>query len=109
MLALWEWHASPPERPAVKTLGGHLLLGSGALTPLLKYLEQLGLVDRHHASHDKWGVHLALAVSGIALRGRIIPLRQQLIYSIGFSLNEMFDLYQRLGGLLSCFRLAVGG
>ncbi|MBG5242115.1 hydroperoxide stress response transcriptional regulator OspR [Pseudomonas aeruginosa] len=109
MLVLWEWHASPPEQPTVKALGDRLLLDSGTLTPLLKRLEQLGLVDRRRASHDEREVHLALTVPGITLRERVIPLRQQLICSTGFDLNEMFDLHQRLGGLLSRFRLGVGG
>src|SRR3546814_11303411 len=46
MLVLWEWQENAPEQPTVKALGERLLLDSGTLTPLLKRLEQLSLVQR---------------------------------------------------------------
>src|SRR5690606_39809133 len=46
MLVLWEWRLAPPPQASVKALGERLLLDSGTLTPLLKRLEQLGLVQR---------------------------------------------------------------
>lgn len=46
MLVLWEWQQQPPAQPTVKALGERLLLDSGTLTPLLKRLEQQGLLLR---------------------------------------------------------------
>ena len=78
MLVLWEWHDTPPATPTVKALGERLLLDSGTLTPLLKRLQQLGLLLRQRASHDEREVHLCLtaagqgpARSGAAFAGRL--------------------------------------
>ncbi|PZR39611.1 MAG: MarR family transcriptional regulator, partial [Ectopseudomonas oleovorans] len=49
MLVLWEWQERAPEPPTLKALGQRLQLDSGTLTPLLKRLEQLGLVQRRRA------------------------------------------------------------
>ena len=46
MLVLWERDGVP-----VKHIGERLLLDSGTLTPLLKRLEQRGLVDRRRERH----------------------------------------------------------
>ncbi|WP_342244439.1 MarR family winged helix-turn-helix transcriptional regulator [Pseudomonas sp. OTU5201] len=100
MLVLWEWHARPPEQPTVKALGERLLLDSGTLTPLLKRLEQLGLVRRQRAAHDEREVHLALTEEGAALRSKVVPLRNELICASGLDLNEMAELRARLGELL---------
>ncbi|MDT4882354.1 Organic hydroperoxide resistance transcriptional regulator [compost metagenome] len=100
MLVLWEWHARAPEQPTVKALGERLLLDSGTLTPLLKRLEQLGLVRRRRAAHDEREVHLALSEEGAALRGKVGPLRNELICASGLDLNEMAELRARLGELL---------
>src|SRR5689334_3776194 len=49
MLALWE----SEEPMSVGALGARLHLDSGTLTPLLKRLEQLGLVERRRDSADE--------------------------------------------------------
>lgn len=100
MLVLWEWQAAPPTQPTVKALGERLLLDSGTLTPLLKRLEQLGLVLRQRASHDEREVHLHLSPAGRALREQVLPLRQQLLCEHGAMSADMEALRERLGGLL---------
>ncbi len=100
MLVLWEWQTAAPQQPTVKALGERLLLDSGTLTPLLKRLEQLGLVRRQRASHDEREVHLGLTASGLALREQVLPLKAQLLCDSGASLAELEELRQRLAGLL---------
>lgn len=100
MLVLWEWQAEPPAQPTVKALGERLLLDSGTLTPLLKRLEQLGLVQRQRASHDEREVHLRLTAVGLDLRERVLPLKAQLLCDSGAELAELDELRQRLAGLL---------
>ncbi|MBT8764909.1 MarR family winged helix-turn-helix transcriptional regulator [Metapseudomonas boanensis] len=100
MLVLWEWRAKPPELPTVKALGERLMLDSGTLTPLLKRLDQLGLVQRRRAAHDEREVHLALTPQGVELRGQVIPLRAELICKSGFDLSEMGALRGALDQLL---------
>ena len=101
MLVLWEWHDTPPAAPTVKALGERLLLDSGTLTPLLKRLEQLGLVLRQRASHDEREVHLGLTTAGQALRGQVLPLRAGLLCDSGASLEELEALREQLSGLLT--------
>lgn len=102
MLVLWEWQAEPPEQATVKALGERLMLDSGTLTPLLKRLEQMGLVQRRRAAHDEREVHLALSEAGRALQARVAPLKAQLLCQFGGEeLAELDGLRQRLDRLLS--------
>jgi len=100
MLVLWEWQAQAPLQPTVKALGERLLLDSGTLTPLLKRLEQMGLIQRQRASHDEREVHLCLTAAGLDLREQVLPLKAQLLCNSGVEVAELDDLRQRLGGLL---------
>lgn len=101
MLVLWEWQDTPPTQPTVKALGERLLLDSGTLTPLLKRLEQLGLVLRQRASHDEREVHLRLTSVGQTLRAQVLPLRAGLLCDSGASLEELETLRGQLSGLLT--------
>ena len=101
MLVLWEWQDTPPAQPTVKALGERLLLDSGTLTPLLKRLEQLGLVLRQRASHDEREVHLGLTAVGQALRAQVLPLRAGLLCDNGASPEELETLREQLSGLLA--------
>ena len=101
MLVLWEWQDTPPAQPTVKALGERLLLDSGTLTPLLKRLEQLGLVLRQRARHDEREVHLGLTTVGQALRAQVLPLRAGLLCDNGSSPEELEALREQLSGLLT--------
>ncbi|MVW77168.1 MarR family winged helix-turn-helix transcriptional regulator [Pseudomonas xionganensis] len=100
MLVLWEWQQSPPAQPTVKALGERLQLDSGTLTPLLKRLEQLGLLQRKRSAADERELQLCLSDAGRALRERVWPLRQQLICEQGEQLQALQPLYRQLGELL---------
>ncbi|UTW08331.1 MarR family winged helix-turn-helix transcriptional regulator [Pseudomonas benzenivorans] len=100
MLVLWEWHRSPPVQPTVKALGERLQLDSGTLTPLLKRLEQLGLLARRRSRADEREVHLALTAAGVALRQNAVELKQQLLCERGVDLDGLVDLRERVGQLL---------
>lgn len=100
LLVLWEWQAEPPEQPSVKALGERLMLDSGTLTPLLKRLEQLGLVQRRRAQHDEREVHLGLTAEGAALRDKVLPLREELLCRSGIDLSVTDGLREQLDGLL---------
>ncbi|MDD0841632.1 MarR family winged helix-turn-helix transcriptional regulator [Pseudomonas sp. Gutcm_11s] len=101
MLVLWEWQASPPEHATVKALGERLMLDSGTLTPLLKRLEQLGLVQRVRSSLDERELRLGLSEAGVALRERVLPLKQRLLCESGVDMNDLEGLRQSLGQLLT--------
>ncbi|MBD9427713.1 MarR family transcriptional regulator [Pseudomonas sp. PDM15] len=101
MLVLWEWQAAQPEQATVKALGERLMLDSGTLTPLLKRLEQLGLVRRSRSSADERELRLALSEAGLALRERVLPLKSRLLCEHGVDLGELEGMRQSLGQLLA--------
>ena len=84
----------------MKALGERLMLDSGTLTPLLKRLEQLGLVQRRRAQHDEREVHLGLTSEGAALREKVLPLREELLCRSGIDLSVTDGLREQLDGLL---------
>src|SRR6187200_2501718 len=62
MLVLWE-----AEPRSVRELGEELGLDSGTLSPLLKRLESLGLVERRRSAEDERRVEVFLTGAGTAL------------------------------------------
>lgn len=100
MLVLWEWQQTAPEQPTVKALGERLLLDSGTLTPLLKRLEQLDLVQRQRSARDEREVHLSLSAAGRAMREEVGPLKARLLCDSGIDLDGLGDLREGLDHLL---------
>jgi DNA-binding MarR family transcriptional regulator len=104
MLVLWEWQAAAPEQPTVKALGERLALDSGTLTPLLKRLEQLQLVQRQRSARDEREVHLSLSQAGLVLRERVGPLKARLLCDSGVDLDRLSELRNGLDQLLGQIR-----
>ncbi|AUM69021.1 MULTISPECIES: MarR family winged helix-turn-helix transcriptional regulator [Pseudomonas] len=100
MLVLWEWQDTAPQQPTVKALGERLLLDSGTLTPLLKRLEQLDLVQRQRSALDEREVHLSLSTAGRALREQVGPLKARLLCDSGIDLDRLGTLRDGLDHLL---------
>lgn len=100
MLVLWEWQAKPPEQPTVKALGERLLLDSGTLTPLLKRLQQLGLLVRQRSAEDERELHLSLTEAGCALREQVLPLKQALLCERDLDPAEVVELRSQLSRVL---------
>ena len=100
MLVLWEWQQAAPEQPTVKALGERLALDSGTLTPLLKRLEQLELVQRQRSARDEREVHLSLTLQGQALREQVGPLKERLLCDSGVDLDRLNELREGLDHLL---------
>ncbi|WP_088809317.1 MULTISPECIES: MarR family winged helix-turn-helix transcriptional regulator [Listeria] len=67
LLALWEQDAQ-----SVMELGAQLDLDSGTLTPLLKRMEQDGLVLRNRKQSDERVVIISLTEKGSQLEGAVI-------------------------------------
>ncbi len=65
LLALWE-----KKTVNVKALGEALYLDSGTLTPLLKRLEEKGLVTRTRSDADERNLVVALTAKGESLKDR---------------------------------------
>lgn len=73
MLVLWQ-----KQQVSVGALGEQLHLDSGTLTPLLKRLEQGGLLDRRRDPRDERWVLVTLTERGRALREKAPPVPQTL-------------------------------
>lgn len=102
MLVLWQWQDEAPVQPTLKALGQRLQLDSGTLTPLLKRLEQMGLVLRRRSASDEREVHLALSEAGQDLRAQVLPLKAQLLCQFADQeLLEMEGLRRNLDQLLA--------
>ncbi|WP_426998570.1 MarR family winged helix-turn-helix transcriptional regulator [Pseudarthrobacter sp. N5] len=94
MLVLWE------EAPrGVKELGEELGLDSGTLSPLLKRLEGLGLVDRRRSAEDERRVAVHLSDAGQALSGKAAGIPQHLAAAAGLTAAEIDQLRETLGRL----------
>lgn len=86
-LALWE-----RDGRAVHELGTCLALDSGTLTPLLKRLEQRGLIDRRRRSDDERVVEVFLTAAGRGLRARARKVPGELARRGGYDLARARDL-----------------
>ena len=96
MLVLWEKSELP-----VKTIGEKLDLDSGTLSPLLKRLEQNGLIKRTRDSRDERQVLVSLTPKGDAMRGEVDTIMGSIGDAIGCTLEEMTEIRKLLEGLRS--------
>lgn len=102
MLVLWE-----SEPRGVKELGAELGLDSGTLSPLLKRLEALGLVERRRSGQDERRVAIHLTPAGSGLSGKAAAIPQRLADAAGLSAAELEQLRQTLGKLTAALHSAV--
>lgn len=94
MLVLWE-----NEPRGVKELGEELGLDSGTLSPLLKRLEALGLVERRRSGEDERRVAIHLTSAGRALSSRATGIPKHLADAAGLSADELEQLRTTLARL----------
>ena len=95
LLVLWE--ADGPL--TVSELGARLHLDSGTLTPLLKRLEQLGLVERRRDAADERRVLVSLTPAGLRLRDEAAGIPAQLLTRYGMPLDDVVALREHLAAL----------
>jgi DNA-binding MarR family transcriptional regulator len=91
MLVLWEKSRLP-----VKAIGEQLDLDSGTLSPLLKRLEQNGLIGRVRDPRDERQVIVSLTDKGSAMKGEVDGIMTAIGKAAGCSMDEMASLRERL-------------
>ena len=96
LLVLWE-----EDGQSVSALGERLFLDSGTLTPLLKKLEQRGLVRRERSREDERVVLVRLTDEGRALKEQAREIPMKVGGCIQLSPEEALSLYQTLYKLLN--------
>jgi DNA-binding MarR family transcriptional regulator len=94
MLVLWE-----SDGPSVSDLGERLFLDSGTLTPLLKRMEQAGLLQRKRSTEDERRVHVFVTSKGGALREMATAIPICLVQRSGQTLSEIHALTQQIQSL----------
>jgi DNA-binding MarR family transcriptional regulator len=101
MLVLWE-----NEPRGVKELGEELGLDSGTLSPLLKRLESLGLVERRRSGEDERRVAVHLTAAGRELSSKANALPTRLAEAAGLTAEELDQLHNTLGRLTAALHNA---
>ena len=94
LLVLWE-----EQDCSVGHLGHRLHLDSGTLSPLLKRLENSGLVIRQRAADDERRVEVSLTPAGRALEARAACVPERLLTSTDASEADIAALRDVLRGL----------
>lgn len=99
LLVLWD------EAPlSVGDMGLRLDLDSGTLTPLLKRMEQAGLVVRQRSPDDERRVMVDLTPAGRALREKARSVPFDLFAKTRLTEGELADLRNRLKSLADALR-----
>ena len=91
MLVLWGGDGI-----TVSQLGARLTLDSGTLTPLLKRLDTLGLLQRQRDPEDERRVLLRLTVSGQALKALALAVPQAIACATACDLRQISTLTAQL-------------
>ncbi|WP_307816538.1 MarR family winged helix-turn-helix transcriptional regulator [Nocardioides limicola] len=96
LLALW----GDDEPMTVGDLGGRLRLDSGTLTPVIKRLEQAGLVTRQRDTLDERRVLVTVTAAGRDLQDQVAHIPARLVEAFGLDEDESRQLHRLLGRLL---------
>ncbi|KQM35359.1 MULTISPECIES: MarR family winged helix-turn-helix transcriptional regulator [Rhizobium/Agrobacterium group] len=94
MMALWE-----EDNATVKALGEMLGLDSGTLSPLLKRLEQAGLITRKRGKQDERQVVISLTPEGADMKKKAVHVMRSIGEATGCSLEELGQIRDRLNSL----------
>ena len=95
LLALWE-----KSDISVKELGQRLFLDSGTLTPLLKKLEAMNLIERVRSSDDERLIIVSLTKKGKKKKKEVIDIPDKIICSTNLNIENAVSLKKHLDILL---------
>jgi len=94
LMVLWE-----QDEQTVSSIGERLLLDSATLTPLLKRMEQAGLVHRVRAANDERQVIISLTEHGSEMRKEAAKFPSQVMCASGCGLQDIATLKKQLDQL----------
>ena len=98
MMVLWE-----EKKVNVKELGSRLFLDSGTLTPVLKRLEQKGLITRQRDEKDERVLIAQITEEGEALKERAVEVPHKMAGCVKLDEQDAKELYRILYTLLGEF------
>ena len=96
LLALWEKDCQP-----VKSVGNRLQLDSGTLTPLLKKLEQQGLITRERMAEDERNVLICLTEAGRQMKQNVAEIPARIASCVNLELKDALELKRLLDTIMS--------
>ncbi|MBO4385067.1 MAG: MarR family transcriptional regulator [Clostridia bacterium] len=99
LMVLWE-----EKSISVKALGEKLFLDTGTLTPLLKSMENKGLVTRRRSDKDERSVTVSLTDEGLALREKALCVPAKIGSCIPIPREDAAELYRLLYKLISALK-----
>ncbi len=105
MLVLWEARG---EGVSIGEIGDSLMLDTGTLTPLIKRLEQSGLLVRRRSAEDERRVEVFLTEQGESLRSQAEQVPIKLTCALDVSEDDL-ELKQQLMVLLKRLNQKLGG
>lgn len=98
LMALWEHRML-----SVKDMGKLLHLDSGTLTPVLKKLEEKGLVNRRRSREDERSLIVSLTEKGEALREQAVEIPAKVTGGLRLPQEDVQALYRLLNKMLSTY------
>lgn len=94
LMVLWE-----QDQVSLSVLAEKLMLQSNTLTPLLKRMQETGLIDRVRSQQDERSIVISLTDKGRLLKAEVPRLQQQL-QDIGITFEEAVQLKKLLSKML---------
>lgn len=95
LLVLWE-----QDNITVKELGQKLYLDSGTLTPLLKRLQAMEILERVRDTEDERNVFVKLTEKGMKMKEDAFEIPAKVFCSTNMSLEDASELREKLKLLL---------
>lgn len=95
MMALWEH-----KKMTISEMGRLLYLDSGTLTPMLKKMEQAGLVMRTRSATDERNVEITLTDAGWEMREKAMHVPSGMAQFVNLEPGEVIQLYHLIHKLL---------
>ena len=98
LMLLWEY-----DEMTINHIAQKLILKTNTVTPLLKRMESLGIVERERDTKDSRKVYIRLTEHGINLRKKAANIPKRLgekILSDDFTLKDLVKLQSQLYGII---------
>ena len=99
MLVVWEY-----EKITVKEMGQKLHLDSGTLTPVLKKLLSMELIDKYRDKDDDRVVIVEVTEKGRKMKDEIIEVPEKMYCKFGKNIEDVVELKRLLDNLLATFK-----
>ncbi|MCE5005193.1 MarR family transcriptional regulator [Staphylococcus chromogenes] len=82
----------PNEVVNIKTLGNRIYLNSGTLTPLIKKLDQKGLVQKVRDEDDERNLNISLTNEGLKVQHYLHEVTEEVYKELNFEGDDMEQL-----------------